>query len=292
MHKSGIILAWLAILLATGATLLTSKLIQVRNSWARKADSLRKEAVDLEPKVPAAKTELTRLQNELQRVGHGWGTTYERNTQVVRPNEGVVQAQLGTADGVRDKQFLYGFEILADGSSVFRGEFAVNGVAETASTLRPNWRVRAEDVVGWQNALWRWRTQVPAGYIKGYEDQEVSLVRAEEILFDRAQTLQLHEQLVSEAQVQLQRRIAELVGGAELSTEPALDTEYRLGLVAAAIEVEELRNADLLEVDRLRHEVRSAELEIRQLQEENRKLGQQLPQPAAQLTARPDTPQP
>ena len=59
MHTSGKVLAFLVVLLAITASVLTAKLVQVRNSWTAKSVASKNKFNDLNPKVAAM--ELSRL---------------------------------------------------------------------------------------------------------------------------------------------------------------------------------------------------------------------------------------
>ena len=171
-----------------------------------------------------------------------------------------------------------------DGTFIYRGDFVATTVREGQSILQPNWRIRPGDTEGWQGGTWRWRTFLPSAYPNQFDEYEQALLQKDELLADRQQTLDIQKQLIQSATDQLKQREAELVGGPQLPQEETLDLEFRQGLTAALEELEETRNGELISVDRLRRSVRDLRRKIEAVQEENRELVRQLPQPAPPVT--------
>lgn len=288
MHWSGKVFAFLTLAAALGGAVLTARLIEVRNSWARKADTSLKTIADLEPKLATAKAEADRVQGEINRAADLWGRTWsDVGTQVADPAQGNLAIEIGTNNGVNQGMWLYAFEPTADGS-IYRGEFAASTVRENQALVTPTFRVRQNEIQQWQPGRWRWRSQLPAGYTAQERLQQRQLIALDERLADLQMTLQTHDKVLAEAQQQLARREAELLGGEQLSQDPNVAQEFREGLLAAIAVVEEERNATLLEVDSLRHELREQQRLLDGLQQENQALVGQLPQPATAVTSRPE----
>ncbi|MFO0917352.1 MAG: hypothetical protein U0872_03440 [Planctomycetaceae bacterium] len=295
MHWVGKVSAWLLVLLILGATVLTSKFITVRNSWVSKSEKLKEDAVKLEAQVREAEATAERLQFELHRAHQLWGQSYPATggppvrTTVQNPAEGTLAVSLGAKSDppIHQGQWLYGFETLGDGTTVYRGTFVADAVRDGESLLAPNWRLRPEDTQGWQSGNWRWRVQLPSAYPNRFDELEQALVRQDELLGDRTQTLAVQEALIAAAKEQLRLREAELVGGPELPQNPALNPEFRLGLIAALEEAEESRNAELLAIDQLRRSVRLLRRQIEDLEAGNRDLAGKLPQPATAVSQKP-----
>ena len=280
MHMMGKIAVWLVVIAAAASSVLTAKLIQVRNGWTKKSVAAQDEYHKLLPRIATAEEQLAALEAERFRATELWGYAWPSvPTSIQRPAEGTLVIDIGLNNGVREKQWLYGFEILADGSVVYRGDFAVETARDVQSQLRPNWKVRPEEVQAWQNGRWRWRNQLPSAYQKNFDKQVLALATADDILADRKQTLDTQIKLEALAQEQLKLREAELVGGEQLSKDPAVDVEYREGLVAAVEQVEEVRNQVLRKVDELRRRLRAVQHEVDRVQQQNIELANKLPQP-------------
>jgi len=284
MHWSGKLFAWLLVPLVLVAMLFTAKLIKVRNSWTAKIEKSKDEYNKLAPQLVAAQHDLDRTWGDWHRATVTWGQRVYQAQTNVNPAAGSVNVSLGTSQGIQQGQWLYGFEILPDGSSIYRGDFVAQTVREGESLLVPNWRLRAGDTDGWQTGNWRWRLMLPAAYPNRFDELEQTLVQEDELFNDRTQTLAIQQQLIATANEQLKLREAELVGGPELPKTETLDPEFRDGLTATLEALEEDRNAELVRIDRLRRSVRSLNQQVQQTQTENRELVNRLPQPPEQVS--------
>lgn len=280
MHVLGKVGVWLVVVAAAASTVLTAKLVQVRNSWTKKAYTLQTGYQSLQPKVAALTEEVTRLEAEKFRAQELWGYYWKDvPTQVQRAADGVLAIGIGTNHGIREKQVLYGFEILPNGSPVYRGDFTVVTARDVQAQMQPNWKVRPEDVQTWQpNANWRWRNTIPSGYQPVYDQQILAIAKSDDTLTDRKKKLATENTLEMQAQAQLALREAELVGGDQLSKEAAVDVEFREGLVAAVEQTEETRNQVLRKVDELRRRLRAVQHDVDRLTTENIELTRKLPQ--------------
>ncbi len=287
MHWSGKVFAWLLVPLMLAAMVLSAKLVKVRNGWAARIIKQKAEYGKLAEDLRAKQLEADRAFGDWHRATQFWGPFAEAATNVQNPAAGTLTVALGTTHTLRQNQRLYGFEILADGSAVYRGDFVAQVVREGESSLAPIWRVRPGDTVGWQGGKWRWRLHLPASYPTRFDELTQALLLQDELAADRQKTLADQETLIEAAQTQLKFREAELVGGPELPQEEALEQEFREGLVAALEAVEEERNAQLVAIDRLRRSVRNLRSRIEATQAENRELAGKLPQPAAEITRKP-----
>ncbi len=288
MHISGKILAALTIIAGLAAPVLTAKLIQVRNGWTRKATKLTAdyERVIGEKEKLQGQLDVTRA--ELARTLAPWNLTFNKiNTAITAAAEGKVTIELGTEVGLKEKQWLYGFEMQPDGSSIYRGVFEITGVRERQALLKPRWRTRKPDLAGWKGGEWRWRTVVPDGYVKRFTDLELLLLKADELLADRQGRLTDVEAMFEESEEQLKFRVAELIGNPELLPQAAtLPTENRSGLVAALEEEAAVRDAALAEIDGLRRDLRKLAKEIDAIDAQNRELAAKLPRPAVGTASR------
>lgn len=287
MNIWGKVLAWLVVVAGLGASYCTAKLVQVRNSWTAKLTKATTQYNELAPKLADARSELERQQEELHRASTFWGPYSDMiPTSIADPAAGKLQISIGKNVGLKEGQWLYGFELQGE-SAIYRGDFRVETALDAQSLMRPNFRVRPEEIAAWKPGNWRWRTTIPATTTKVFDDMELALIRADELLGARQQTLQIQDKLIVEAKDQLGLRVAELVGGDQLPQEPQLSTEYRAGLVAAVEEAEETRNGLLIEVDRLRRELLALQQQVDRLKSDNVRSVGKLPQPAPSVAGRP-----
>jgi len=282
MHVLGKVLASLVVLAAIGALLLTAKLVQVRNSWTAKTTAAKTKFADLQPKVDALEAKIDSLRNEIFRSRELWGTAYlSVETSKDDAATGSLTTNLGTDRGIRTGMLLHGFEVAADGTSIYRGSFLVGDVQNNGSKLKPNFRVSADDVKTWVPGNWRWRNAVPPGYQETFDRQLLSILKDEETMTARGLDLKGQKELLTKAENGLKQREAELVGGEGLAKTQSVEPEFRDGLVSAVQETEEERNKILLTVDGLRRAVRNIEADIERLQSENAALVGRLPEPAS-----------
>jgi hypothetical protein len=280
MHNLGKVLAFLVVAVAIGALLLTAKLVQVRNSWTVKTAAAKAKFADLQPKVDALEAKIDSLRNEIFRSRELWGTAYFPVETSIDDAGGNLTTNLGTDRQIRTGMLLHGFEVAADGTSVYRGSFLVGDVQNNGSKLKPNFRLSADDVKKWVPGNWRWRNAVPPGYQETFDRQLLSILKDEETMTARGLDLKGQKELLAKAENGLKQREAELVGGEGLAKAQSVEPEFRDGLVSAVQETEEERNKILLTVDELRRAVRNIEADIERLQSENTALVGRLPEPA------------
>jgi predicted nucleic acid-binding Zn-ribbon protein len=281
MNIWGKVFAFLVVTAAICASIFTARLVQVRNSWTAKVVASKNKFDDLKPKVANLEVQIDSLKNEIFRSQKLWGTFWANVQTAVINADGTVQVGIGTKSGVGNNMLLHGFEIAADGTSIYRGAFLPIEVQDAESKLKPNFRASAAEVRTWQPGNWRWRNLVPPGYEENFDKQLTAILRLEETLNDRMRTFAGQKQLLADANAKLKLREAELIGGDELAKGDAVDPEHREGLVAAMDEAEESRNQTLLKLDELRRAVRGVQEDIERLQEENIDLTNRLPQPAS-----------
>uniref|UniRef100_A0A7C4QPV0 Uncharacterized protein n=1 Tax=Schlesneria paludicola TaxID=360056 RepID=A0A7C4QPV0_9PLAN len=286
MNVWGKVFAVLVVLAAIANTFLTAKLIQVRNSYAAKAKGFETKYDTARAKLQEVRRQAEQLRNEWEATERDWGLRWVVNTQVTNAATGQLAVDLGTNHRLKDQQLLHGFEVLGEGQTVYRGAFVVTTAQADRSALQATWRVRPEDAQTWQSTRWRWRTMIPSGYSKRFDEQAMAFSLLDETLADRRATLQIQEQLIRNAQQQRKRRIAELLGGEELSTEESLPPEYTQGLAATLATTEEERNKVIVEIDDLRRRVRQARDAVRRLQQQNEQLVLKLPQPVSAVSRR------
>ena len=286
MHTMGKVGVWLVVLAALGASMLTSKLIQVRDSWTKKNVAARDQYQALVPKIDELQEQLSALEGARFIALDLWGNSWPPAQATVQA-QGVLTIDMGTNSGIAEKKVIYGFEVQPDNSVIFRGDFTVSTARDVQAQLQPNWKVRAEDGATWKSGMWRWRNQLPPAFQQNFDKQLLLLGQTEDALNDRRQSVDVQTKLLAQAQEQLKLREAELVGGEQLSKDAAVDVEFREGLVAGVEQVEEARNQILTKVDDLRRKLRAVQSEVDRLQKQNIELANKLPQPVkAQVSSK------
>ncbi|MBC8113142.1 MAG: hypothetical protein H7062_02095, partial [Candidatus Saccharimonas sp.] len=251
MHTMGKVGVWLVVVAALAASVLTSKLIQVRDSWTKKDVTTRDQYRALVPKIDELQDQFRALEGDRFRALNLWGNS-SAPVQTTVQAQGALVVSMGTDSGITEKKVIYGFEVLPDSSVVYRGDFTVATANNVQAQLLPNWKVRADDVATWKDGMWRWRNQLPSAYQQNFDKQLLLLGATEDALNDRRQSVDVQTRLLAQSQEQLKLREAELVGGEQLSKDAAVDVEFREGLVAGVEQVEETRNQVLTKVDGLR----------------------------------------
>ena len=282
MNVWGKVLAVMVVIAGLASMVLTAKLITVRNSWTAKTQSFAKNYADAAKQTREASEQRQLVLHELERMNREWGTDFRAAggvpTQLLNPADGKLEVQLGVGAGLQEKQLVHGFEIKADGSSVYRGPYSVFGPPQAErSAMQPAWRIRPGEPAEWQAARWRWRSSIPSGYSEQFDKLMGDFTRSDEALADRNASIAIQDKLIADATLALQRRQAELVGGEELPKDESIAPEFRLGLVSTLEATEEERNSVLLEIDALRRQVRDARDAVVQLQQQNVALTQKLP---------------
>lgn len=282
MNVWGKVLAVMVVIAGLASMVLTAKLITVRNSWTAKTQSFAKNYADAAKQTREASEQRQLVLHELERMNREWGTDFRAAggvpTQLLNPADGKLEVQLGVGAGLQEKQLVHGFEIKADGSSVYRGPYSVFGPPQAErSAMQPAWRIRPGEPAEWQATRWRWRSSIPSGYSEQFDKLMGDFTRSDEALADRNASIAIQDKLIADATLALQRRQAELVGGEELPKDESIAPEFRLGLVSTLEATEEERNSVLLEIDALRRQVREARDAVVQLQQQNVALTQKLP---------------
>ena len=96
MHTLGKVLAILVVLAAIAASVLTAKLIQVRNSWTLKATTAKNKYIELQPKIDALQAKIDSVRAEIFRSQELWGAALPNVPTVVSRKDGTVQLGIGT----------------------------------------------------------------------------------------------------------------------------------------------------------------------------------------------------
>jgi hypothetical protein len=282
MNIWGKVFVWFTVVAGVAAMLLTARTFEVRNSWIRQATELKAKNEKNALEIAQKSKQLKHQRAELARTMLGWDMYWQDvPVQVVNPQNGEVRADFGKRHGFGfpDKPvppLAYAFRSLPDGSgSQYIGVFQppdARNLHETHTEFGPAWRMGPNDVerIGQGQQKWRFRSLIPPRFVEQFSDYEIALTLADEQYFEQEQNIADQQKLDQAAQGQLDYRLAELNGSPEmLQYDGKLPIEKVHGLQAAIAEEEERRNAALLEMHRLRRELKETYHRFEQLRKEN-----------------------
>lgn len=284
MHTLGKVLLWFNVLGAAGACVLTAKMWDVRGSWIKKIDDLQDKAEQNAKQLAEKEQEYLVAENDFKNTMIGWdrywqgvnaGLTVQGPKAILRTNNLGSAQGLGSPDPALrpeqqprpDNPSVYAFQGDQQGqNSVYIGEFKVTNLQPGQSDLESTWTLRPNDFKN-QNpqSPWRFRTMVPAKFLREFVNLRTDLEVTERRLKDKQRALAEQQEQDQEAQQILDIRTAQLQGGGNTP-----------GIVADMESEEEKRNVELAELDRLRREVRDTYLRMTQLIEENAALESKL----------------
>lgn len=295
MHILGKILIGLIVPLALTASVLTSKLIVYRNSWTQKIDEEKKKNLDNDDLIPKRQRELDELRTNLSNVMLGWDRFWVVPTT---ENNGELTGEIGFSDGLGSPApadpsnhplpIVYVFRPVGNNQWNYVGAFQVkDDLTEDQTTLVPTWRIREGEIESWGESssnMWRWRTQIPSSTIKRFSDLYSEFTIEDDRLLEQEGHLvsltDPQKGMLFSAQEDLRFRREELLGGGQGN-----NAQKNMGLVNAMVLAEEMRNRELAGVDRLRRELRQANISLKRLIDGNRENAKKLPPPTVDVTS-------
>ncbi|MCA9067539.1 MAG: hypothetical protein KDA84_01360 [Planctomycetaceae bacterium] len=283
MHTFGHVLIWLIALGALAATALTGKTYDVRNSWLEKVDKLEQQVEANKPVIAEKEAKLRSLQADRDRLNLGWQEPFQNvqgqlagdfrfstnDPALVGWLAKVNQTQQGMDATKRSAPVVYLFQPQPDGSSVYAGSFqlATPPTPGQGVTFIPTWTPRPGDFATIGNngqGPFRVRPMVPAQFPSKYTETRSKMIITERSLAQKQSDLADQKLREADAQAILDARNAELQGPD--------------GLVTKTQKAEDARNTQLEKLDYWRRQVKDAELKVKALLDETRKLEQQLEQ--------------
>lgn len=280
MHTSGKVAVGLVAVLSLAAIFLSSKALHIRSKWMEAAqkneETIRKNRDEIQKKT----RELAARQTELARKRLGWDDYWPDVPMQIGANGNPVLG-IGTNFGVRPEQALFVFGKMADGAgSKYLGKFKVVRVAEGASELRPDWRVRAGDLPANTALKTRVRTLIPNPYQSRLAGLDQQLLAAEQRVAAEKSQLAKQKQLDEQTATQIALRLGEIKGNAALQGKTLPDPLIK-GYLQSIADVEESGNKALVEADRLRRELKDTRRRFEETLRENQRLTDALPQGAS-----------
>ena len=298
MHWSGKVCIWLIVLGAIAASVMTAKMLVVRNSWTKKFEALSGAGTAETPgtyvenarAITKKKTQRNQLRNELTRANRGW-ERYWNNVTVESATSGpesLASRAIGTANGFEVGTVVHVFQPAADNSYTFVGPYRVADTStESLLIMTPNWRPRASVPTQMSfGSNWRVRRMIPTANKSRFNDLVVELTLKDELLLAKQQNVKVQNQMVSVAKEHLQLRLRELNGEPDNQQfAGSLPPSMIAGLVQAIQDSEEQRNLLLTEVDDLRRKLYDTYRRFQTIRDNNKQLADRRPAPAALVTA-------
>lgn len=280
MKKFGIWLVILVILLAAGGMMLASRLTVIRSGWQKKTADSKAKAIDLRKKAVEAQKLVDTARSDLQETLHGWGFPRIAPQVTKGGQPGVINVQLGTANGLQLNSVVFVFQPSPDGAGTsFVGPFKVSAAQEAQAALTPGWRLRPEDAEQWDKAWrygpnWRIRLSIPRQHKTQFTDFEVIMLKKDEVLAEQQQHLQMQQNSKAKAELHLDLRMRELKGDPDQANQ-SLDKYLLQGYQKTVADMEDDRNKVQADVDALRRHIKRTRDEIERLTQENTQLAEE-----------------
>ena len=270
MNVWGKIALFLIIVGGIAGAVLSSKSFDVRNTWAKELDSLNKQNLDNSERLKNERSRNQQLQAEYQRLRPAFGTYWtDIETQVVDRGEGIIRVNgLGTNQGLVVSEdgtptIIYGFQPANNNKYMYIGGFIVTQIGESAAELKALWKVRPNEVSLWEDGNWRWRSTFPESLTSTIDNLHNQLLEADEFAVAQANNLELQNQLLKEAENQLNLRNEELLANE--------------GLIQSLEKESQNRDLSLKQLDDLRIQLKKSVEKRDTLIEEIKQLKTKLP---------------
>ncbi|MEX2287205.1 MAG: hypothetical protein WD648_08960 [Planctomycetaceae bacterium] len=278
MNVFGKILVWLLIPAAIAGIVLSARVIEERNKWTKQVAALQSANESLAASLESKRKELNDLQSEFNLVVLSWDRYWNdipTSLSPATPNS-VIARELGKNLGLdkapnAEAPLLNAFQPVGDGTYRYVGPFRAGAIQDVQTELTATWRPRPGETDTWRavDSRWRWRGLIPSPNTERFIDRQNALIYADQTLSEREKHLAIQTKLYEAAQSRLKGRLQEL--GVD-EGQPAT-----AGLAGAIAAEEQARNAEWLELDRLRHAL-SNEIKRRDvLTAENNMLRKGLP---------------
>jgi hypothetical protein len=265
MHIAGKLLGVVLFFTAATGFIFAAHLVDVRGKWLDQFQKIKQKNDEVAPKLAEARVKREEARAELERETLRWDRFWPNEVGQFIPRSGTLNINAGSQNGIANTMTLYAFPLNKNGAPSYVGAFNVFQLQPNLAVLKPAFRVRPEDVPNWNAGNWRLRTMIPSSLASRIAGLEAELVVADELLAKQQSNLETQTKLVTAAHDQRDERIAELLGGGNANPAPP-------GLVAEITQADDQRNASLLEVDRLRREINTAEQHVRRLIQQNNEL--------------------
>jgi hypothetical protein len=284
MTTFGNVLLALTMLLGTLAFGLTASLLKHRDGWQAAVIKAKDNYEQVSGNLIKRQNEVAAANTELQRAMLSWGQIWNNvPVQIFNAQNGVLQLGIGqnaglSMEGVQGNiaPTLYAFQPDPTGEGfLYVGQFKVTNITGTNATVQLTRLPRPNEVATWRPGAWRFRDEMPQGQVVRFDDLGVQITIATEQGNERLEKIKTEQANLAKAITQLDQRIAELNG---LPNAPANAPEVlKKGLVASIQEEDASRNADLAELNRLRHDLFTKYNLMLKLKDDNLALEAKLP---------------
>ncbi len=297
MNIWGKVFAFFIILLGGGAFVLTTQLLDYRQSWMKLVAANQKALVQAKSDTVAKRKELDTLRAEYDRMMLGWDTYFNNLQAGGDPATGTLGLGIGPPllnegkdkDGKPVMPVVYAFQPGANGKYEYVGEFRAERIAAGNSNFKANWHVRPADSAMWKlGPNWRIRTRIPMSHKLKFDQMSLAFSDADERLTNATNDLaRSRDEFAKKIKIALENRENELKGFAAYNADRGkIDDELIDGVLATLVREEEARNAAIAEADALRHELHSTVEKFEKLNGTNHKAAASLRGDATPETAK------
>lgn len=277
MKHIRVILAFLVLIPAFFALVLSAEMIEHRGKWTKQvADETTKQEKSAE-EIEKVSKQHNQLLAQYDREMLGWDRFLP--SVPVQVGDGQLTAGVGTGQRIAQNQTLFVFKDFGE-QSAFVGPFRVAEVNANQSLLVPAWTLQPGEADQWAApGAWRIRMQVPMANKTRFSQLQADLIVAGERLGSREKNLEIQDQLLKDAERDRDQRMMELAGGDPQAAEfsELLPQQFRDGLVKTLRDQEDARNSELSAVDDLRRRIKEAYEIFLSVSRENRERAAQLP---------------
>lgn len=277
MKHIRVILAFLVVIPAFFALILSAEMIENRGQWTKTVAEERAKQEKSAEEIKTVSRQYNQLLAQYDREMLGWDRFMP--TVPVQVGDGQLTAGVGTGQGIVQDQTLFVFKDFGE-QSAFVGPFRVAEVNQNQSLLMPAWTLQPGESDDWAAASnWRIRLQVPMANKTRFSQLQADLVVAAERLGSREKNLEIQEELLRHAERDRDQRMMELNGGDPQSAQLSdlLPQQFVEGLVKALRDHEDARNTELAAVDDLRRRIKVAYETFLRVTRENQEQMAQLP---------------
>jgi len=304
MHILGKILTWTLFVVAGTSTVLMARQLQIRNSYTDKLDDLKRDNRKNAQIIEEKEEELRRLNVEYERIMAEQQSYWDNRTGLINPAAGTIGLGVGRRDGVgridenanppvkvrrREQLHLFFRPDRNDPQTVYVGPFRLSTnpaeIGDRSVTVYPAWNLRPGELQRWEGQaggnVWRVRSTVPSRYPSAFKDKYLLLESIERELASVADQKVRATKQKESAEAEVIRYRKRITGDAD-----------NVGLVARLQKAEEDRNAVLVVVDGLRRRLKQMVDRRKMLEQENRRLVQQMFQSADNGSSKTPPPKP
>jgi len=259
MHILGKVLVWLTVVLLVAAGWFTSTTLRVRHQWLSSVET-RQERIEKQIQdIADTRRRIQLLEDQRQELVHAWGDVWSAPNSRVQPGgTGAIELGVGAssnlpqknADGNNPTVFVFGDD---GGQTKYLGEFLVADTRPTQAIVQLTRAPYPQEASEWPQGLYHVRNTLPLNWLTSAAQLQAQQIIADAHVIEQRQQLEVLNGMLESSQNALNQRMAELNGNPQAP--PTASDDVRDGLVLAAQKSEQARDAVLLQVEQLRHQV-------------------------------------